>query len=181
MKKLIALIALPLAASVSTVTMADDKAGVYVGGGIGYGQSTLNLKVEGNKGQVKTKDMRFNLHTGYRVNEYFAVEAGYYDLGNIKKDDFFNIKSQAYGLSAVGFIPLSDKVELYGKAGTAKVTHSEKGHKENDDALFFTTGVNFSVTKDIDLYGEAMHMNTQLHKSAKIDNTTANVGIRFNF
>ena len=56
----------------------------YIGGGIGRG----NLNMSGqdltglSNASVDDTDTTYTLRGGYRFNPYFAVELGYYDLGN---------------------------------------------------------------------------------------------------
>jgi OOP family OmpA-OmpF porin len=80
------------------------------------------------------KDKSFGMAAGYRLLEHLAIEAGYMDLGSVgyRNDSFGTnlivevqepwqqrLESSTTGIaiSALGILPLSDRWELYGRAG----------------------------------------------------------------
>lgn len=124
-------------------------------------------------------DTGYKVQAGYKFNENFAVEGGYVDLGRMNYDTGITSTSpraftingdagaelQAYGFNveAVGILPLSYGISLFGKAGaiiahtesdasvTATISNGvdtesvdEDGHK-TETSLKPTVGVGFSV------------------------------------
>lgn len=126
--------------------MADDS-GLYVGGNIGQSRATIDEERITNAltgaGFTTTgfeddnRDLGYKLFGGYQFNKYFALEAGYFDLG---KFDFTstgvpagtlsgNIKIKGVNLDAVGILPITEKFSAFGRVGAnyAKVEDSFVG------------------------------------------------------
>jgi OmpA-OmpF porin, OOP family len=125
--------ALPLAAN------ADNVQGWYGAATLGvssYGNSQddeddirSQLSQEGLQSNVHVDDNpgAFGLGLGYRFNPNFALEANYLDLGDatahvhVFSPDEFDLREHldASGLevAAIGLIPLSERVSLFGKLG----------------------------------------------------------------
>lgn len=194
MKKLSVLIALPLIVSLSGTAMASDKSGAYVGMGLGYGQVEGDFK--GMDLSFKDQSPRLNLQAGYRFNDFIAIEGGYYNMGDHKYktsdsvgDIELGLKSQAFAIAAVGFIPLNDDFEIYGKLGAASINHhmssktswGEGSNDENDKSAFLAAGINYSLNDNLALYGETMLMNTEVSDGFKVQDRSMNMGIRFSF
>ncbi|MFD1008296.1 OmpA family protein [Oceanisphaera ostreae] len=107
MKKTVApsLIALAIAAAgISTSVQANDW---YLGAGAGYGQyediDRTNTTLD-KDGEV------ISLFTGYNFNEYFGAELGFNYFGA-------DADTKALNLSAIGRLPLSERVSLFGELG----------------------------------------------------------------
>ncbi|MBA3004765.1 MAG: OmpA family protein [Desulfurivibrio sp.] len=123
-----------LTAIATPYAMADDS-GLYVGGNIGQSRATIDEDRITNSlteaGFTTTgfeddnRDFGFKLFGGYQFNKYFALEAGYFDLG---KFDFTstglppgtlsgNIKVRGVNLDAVGILPITEKFSAFGRVG----------------------------------------------------------------
>ncbi|MGO1247486.1 MAG: OmpA family protein [Oceanisphaera sp.] len=129
MKKTVApsLIAMALAAAgVSANVQALDW---YVGAGAGYAEySDIERYDSGLDGDGEA----LSLFTGYNANEHLGVELGFNYFGE-------DLDTKAINLSAIGRLPLSERVGLFGELGTlawdtgaaslksGKSTISEKG------------------------------------------------------
>jgi len=111
--------------------------GFFVGGSFGAGDATLSTNT-----QFPDPEDRLYLlkgFGGYRVNNYFAVEAsllgasnGDYDDG---VDDDVDVNFSALTGSFLGIIPASENFELYAKVG-GYIGESDVG----DSFLFFGSG-----------------------------------------
>ena len=135
-----------LTAVAAPFAMADDS-GLYVGGNIGQSRATIDEERITNSltgaGFTTTgfeddnRDLGYKLFGGYQFNKYFALEAGYFDLG---KFDFTatglppgtlsgNIKIKGVNLDAVGILPITEKFSAFGRVGAnyAKVEDSFVG------------------------------------------------------
>src|ERR1019366_10613742 len=67
---------------------------------------------------------QWRLQVGYKFNPYFAVEAGYMDLGTANYSATFaggtaNATEKAGGLdfAALGILPVTDTLSVFGKVG----------------------------------------------------------------
>lgn len=99
----------------SSSAFAADK-GFYLGGGLGQSRTTSSAT------NVATTGTSFKLLGGYSFNQNFAVEAEYVDLGSFAAVTGTDIKGNAFGVSAVGTIPLGEVFSLYGKVGATSVS-----------------------------------------------------------
>lgn len=80
-------------------------------------------------GSFDGKDGAFKLFGGYQVNQNFALEAAFVDLGDVTYSGFFTgptitgpvsggrIQNSGFNLSAVGVVPLGQSFVLFGKVG----------------------------------------------------------------
>jgi OOP family OmpA-OmpF porin len=123
----------------------------YVGGGIGQSRAnidedrlTRSLTANGATLNTFTKDERdlgFKLFVGKQLNQYFALEAGYFDLG---KFDFAATTSgngtlrgeagfRGVNLDLVGQLPLTQRLSLLGRVGAqyAKTNTHFSGNRLN--------------------------------------------------
>jgi OOP family OmpA-OmpF porin len=129
----------------------------YIGAGIGQGRSTIDqdritrsLTANGETMSAFSTDERalgYKLFLGKQLNQYFAIEGGYFDLG---KYSFNSATSQGGALNGevgyrgvnldlVGQLPLSQRFSLLGRIGAnyAKATDHFSGNR-----LFATTNPN---------------------------------------
>lgn len=107
----------------------------YIGAGVGQSRATIDeprlrasLAANGETVTGFTKDQRdtgYKLFVGRQLNQYFAVEGGYFDLGK------FNFQSTTSGngvlngeagfrgvnLDLLGQLPLSQRLSLLGRVG----------------------------------------------------------------
>ena len=96
------------------------------------GRGNLNMSGQDLTGLTNANiedntDTTYTLRGGYRFNPYFAVELGYYDLGNYGFNGKIGstevngtAKAKSYGISAVGILPLGQQFDLYGRIGWAE-------------------------------------------------------------
>ena len=102
--------------------------GFYLGAGLGV--SSLDVRdftPEYADLRFELSDPGFKFFAGWRVSNFFAVEAGYTNFGDVRQWEGGNLlfyREAEIGVSmlsaeAIGLIPLSDKVDLYGKLGYA--------------------------------------------------------------
>lgn len=187
MKKIATTIALVTGLAAAPAFAQDWYAGF--GAGVGnLGKSGQDVTGLSNV-QIDDTDTTYTVRLGYRLNKYFAVEGGYYDLG---KYAFSNnggataitgsAKAKSYGLSAVGIAPLGDAFELYARLG---IEQSEI--KANANTALFTAdesdkqtgatygfGGRYMFSKNVGLFAEWM-------KNDKIEVDSYLVGVDFRF
>jgi opacity protein-like surface antigen len=122
----------------------------YVSGFIGQSE----LDVDG----FDDDDTSFRFGGGYRLNENFAVEGYYIDYGEAETTfGRFRATAEAtaFQFQAVGLLPVSSTVDLYGKLGLAlwDAELSVSGFEADDDGtdLVFGFGANFNIRERITL------------------------------
>lgn len=143
--------------------------GFYVGGSIG--QTEAGNWCDSAPGFAVTscddEDTGFKGFVGYRFNRNFAVEGSYMDAGEFTgtvtaggTSASVTADATAWGIAAVGFLPLSDRFDLFGKIGFVR------GESE---ATVSVGGSTFTVGDD----------GTELHYGlGAIYNLTRNWGVR---
>jgi len=163
----------------------------YAGFGLGVG----NL---GKSGQDLTglsnvtlddSDTTYTLRLGYRFNPFFAVEGGYYDLGQYSfsgKSGATTVtgsgKAKSFGLSAVAIAPLSDVFELYGRVGieqseiklNANTTLATANASDKQTGATYGVGGRYAINKNVGAFLEWM-------KNDKIQVDSYLVGVDFRF
>ncbi|WP_374762242.1 OmpA family protein [Massilia scottii] len=107
----------------------------YIGAGIGQSRSYTkaapvikNLNGQGgmvNSWRTDEKDMGYKLFVGKQLSRYFAVEAGFFDLGNFNVKTTNNFggvvnaeqKYKGVNLDLIAQLPMSERFSVYGRAG----------------------------------------------------------------
>jgi OOP family OmpA-OmpF porin len=135
-------IALAFSATLSNTAFAADdfinpdwaNSAFYVGGSVGQGRSHLDDRnvvntLSGNSSlngfSTDSRDRGYKLFVGKQLNHYFAVEGGYFDLGNY---DFSAVttanraitgetKLRGLNLDLVGQLPLTERFSILGRVG----------------------------------------------------------------
>jgi len=140
MKKIIAVALLSAAVALPAHADSGPYAGLKVGGThVGF------------NGLSKSSDTAFGALLGYQYNRNFAVEGEYTDLGRFATVGV-NGKSDAWGLSAVGILPLDDNFSAYGKLGIARSgTSTSAATGVNRTAATYGLGGQYDATPMIGL------------------------------
>lgn len=158
-------LAVALAAAASS-SFAAAPAGFY--GGLDVGSTKID-NLDGNAAS-------FGGSVGYGFNRYVAVELGYRRLG---KWDLFggSLKLDQTHFSVVGFYPLSQQVDIYGRFGhnALNTDSSVPGVTFNDDAdgAVYGLGLNYD-------FSPAVSGRVEVQKPMR-DIVNYNVGLVFKF
>jgi hypothetical protein len=149
----------------------------YIGASIGradYGISAIQFD----------DSTSFTLYGGYKVNQNFALEVSYVDLGESEDniDPVWTIDAEGFNFSAVGIIPANEIVDVFAKVGVYAwdFSVSEAGFGEiysNDGTdVSFGFGVSVNLAKQFDLVFEYQQVDVD-------DEGTKNIsfGARYNF
>ncbi|MEA3250745.1 MAG: porin family protein [Pseudomonadota bacterium] len=185
-----------LVAAAPSVLAADAGEGLYLG--IGTGFSSLkndnddvdNFIESGVEDfDIDDDDTVFKGFVGYEFNPYFATEVFYSDLGKtrLEGNDGANtdLESSAYGVSAVGQLPITSWFTAFAKAGIAKWETDVDGNLgglsadlEDQDGTDPVYGVGAQLNFDPFLV-RAEYERYDFDSDYKIDTLTASVGWRF--
>ncbi|HEY6527422.1 MAG TPA: outer membrane beta-barrel protein [Cellvibrionaceae bacterium] len=110
-----------LAGVLATVSISANAGEFYVLADVG--QSKLEVSFE--DANFSKSDTMFDLGIGYNLNQNFAFEFAYRDLGGISESDGYASSSSdltSLQLSALGKVPVNDAMYLYGRLGLARLT-----------------------------------------------------------
>lgn len=136
----------------ANAAQADVAPGFYAGVSIG------SASAEDDESGFDGDDTGFKLFGGYSFNQNFAVELAYFD-GGAPDDNFgaVNVELETTGFiaSAVGRLPVSDTVSLFGKIGFAsydlEATASSGGLSasvdDSDSDLAYGVGASIAVAE----------------------------------
>jgi hypothetical protein len=117
----------------SAPLMAADRTGAFAGGGIGGGSANLsNLGESFTSFGTDEEVLILEGHGGYRFSPYFALEGKLLGAANDSNEFGDEVSFGALSARAVGLIPVSRVVDLYGVLG-AYSGSSEAGFSGSDD------------------------------------------------
>ena len=135
---------------------ADDTTGLYIGGDVGrYGIDIDDVRFDDDAGFVRGV-------VGMRLSENLAIEGDYTKLyetsGDLLGSDA-DLDAHAWGISLRPILPLTERVELYGKVGwswydfelstTANGVPLNEGDREDD--FTWGAGVEYHLTDNLSL------------------------------
>lgn len=125
MKKMTTLVFLGLLVSPLAFAGGGSDRGMYAGLTVGNGKPGI-AAVAPNTLTDKSSTAWGGL-LGYKFNKNVAVEGEYTTLGRVKDNTGGSAKGDAFGVSAVGMLPMNDKFGVYGKLGYAHTKTSTSG------------------------------------------------------
>ncbi len=199
-----------LAAAATSVVKAED-AGWYLGGNIGQSTAdidndriTENLLDGGFSQSVIENDDRdtgYKLFGGYQFNRNFALEGGYFDLGEFGYSATTvpvgtldgQMKLRGINLDLLGVIPFSEKFSAFGRVGVnyaeAKDRFSGTGAvnvltpraDERDTNLKLGAGVQYAFTEALTMRVEAERYRINDAVGNKGDIDLVSVGLVYRF
>ena len=140
----------------STSALADDPLGWYVGGNVGPTSAGFNQPsaataaaltgpgfIVNSYSERKRDKFGYKLYGGYQLNRNFAIEGGYFDLGDSRYT--FNTTPggslsgetsvKGVNLDLVGILPITDKFSVLGRVGAAHAR--SRTHFSNAGAVPF--------------------------------------------
>ncbi|MFL6581040.1 MAG: OmpA family protein [Burkholderiales bacterium] len=207
-----ALSLIALAASTSAVAIANDESSFWYGGaGLGLSKAKIHDEriTNGFVGSGFTvnsiddddSDLGFKVFAGRQFNKYFAVEGGYFNLGefgftaNTTPNGSLNGKAKFQGLNLdlVGSLPITDKFSALGRVGytytqtkdtftgTGAVTVNEDHPKKNDSNYKLGLGAQYAFTDSLAMRGEweRYRVNDAVGNKGDIDMFTLGLIYRF--
>ena len=126
----------------------------------------------------------FGGFVGYGFNQFFAVEAGYRQLGKYDFDVFVNnqfvnanVKAKQTHLSVIGSYPLNAQLDLYGRLGYNRLEAEARvagfSAKEHDSHALYGLGLGYTFTP-------VVHGRVEVQKPES-DVTRVLAGVAFRF
>jgi len=177
------LLALAVFASPFAVAAAD-LPGWYVGANIGQSLAKIdNTRITGsllgNGFSSATiddddRDTGYKFFGGYRFNQYFSMEGGYFDLGKfgftattVPAGTFSgSIGLKGVNLDAIGRLPITDKFSVFGRLGinnaqardqfrsTGAVLAGDSNPRKRDTNIKFGAGLQYDFTEALGVRAE---------------------------
>ncbi len=147
-------IAVLLSAAIAAPAIADDS-GWYVG--LNVGGARVGDPVSGPV-YTSTNTIVAGIQGGYNFTKNWGAEifysgAGKFEAQNVTATSFSSGKTDVFGISAVGTLPIFDSFSLYGKLGLAdaRTSVSDSGigstwSSANRSALTYGLGMQYDVT-----------------------------------
>lgn len=147
------------------------------------------------------RDRGFKLFGGYRFDQYFSVEGGYFDLGEFGFNTTTNpagtlsgnIRLKGLNLDAVGTLPITDKWSVFGRVGAAHTRASDRfvgsgavvvlnpNPRARDTLLKVGFGMEYAVSADWSVRAEVerYRVNDAVGHKGHVD--LASVGLVYRF
>ncbi|MGR5236504.1 OmpA family protein [Vibrio alfacsensis] len=159
--------------SASLLMASAAHAEVYVGGKMG--KSWMEDACEA--GQACDKDgSTLGAFVGYEMNDYFAVEAGFDNLGDFDQTSFGG-HVEAITLAPKFSLPITENVALYGKVGGAYLMFDGK----DDYSYLGAAGVEFNVSQNVTARAEYQTITDISNNVSKATGNSATLGVSFKF
>ncbi len=170
--------------------------GVYVNGELGYAH-TKNKFVK----PFPSKDTKYQggligrLSAGYQFSPYWAIETGYLQLAKQKSSPLVNtlaandptLKQHAFDVAGKGILPISDKFNIYAKAGMAYLINNLYGDKtiiapiaKHSWAPEAGVGMSYNITHNVFVDTSYTHIQPiGKNRPSNIDFATVGIGYSF--
>jgi len=188
-------------AAMNSAYAAADDSFWYVGGNIGQSRAkidddkiTSQLQGAGLPSSISDsdRDTAFKLFGGYKFNKNFAVEGGYFDLGQFSYTATTtppalagtlsgNARINGLNIDAVGFLPITEKFSAFGRVGLnyaqvkdsfsstgAVATPSDPSPSKNAANYKLGLGVQYDFTESLGMRAEV--------ERYRIDDAIGNTG-----
>jgi OOP family OmpA-OmpF porin len=174
-----------LANTISSIAFAEDQ-GFYAGANVGIGKPDINT----TNGTDKNSSAVAGVLLGYKFNKYLGIEGEYTGIGKVTDKLKGTAKGDAASLSAIGFLPLSDEFNLFGKLGVAhtKTTVSSNLAPMNDatrTSITYGLGGEYNFNKNVGMRMGWDHYNaavdTSVSNKSNVDANVVSVGVIYNF
>lgn len=177
--------------------VASAEGGLYGGVGVGLASTSINNQnvVTGATAYSFSKDetdTAYKLQAGYQVNNYFAIEGGYVNLGKFSATENVTApangsvkgrsKVQGWSAFAVGILPIAQGFSAFGKLGTiysTTKTHVTTGgavvlaagqsanRSRSEFNLAYGLGLQYDITK-------TMNVRAEWERFEKVGNNASN-------
>ena len=198
-------------AAIASPLAAADGSGWY--GGVNIGQSMAKIDHDRIRSGLLSggftttsisdddRDTGFKLFGGYQFNKYFALEAGYFDLGKFEFSANTvpagtlrgNIKVKGLNFDAVGILPITEKFSAFGRVGlnyaevkdsftgTGLVAVSNRNPSKKDINYKNGLGLQYHFTESLGIRAEAerYRIDDAVGNSGDIDLVSVGLVYRF--
>lgn len=178
---LVAPVALTAAMAIGTANAADVSHGLY--SGIGVNNTIAHTHDDDTLSIDKNASRAAGAFVGYKFNNWFSTEVNYNDLGEVKLTDGDKIATKAYGLSAIGEIPVYAGFIGYARVGAAytrsddAIKQSGAKHSENT-APVYGVGLKYQF-QEVPVFARVEYTRYDIDSKFKLDSTNLSIGAQF--
>lgn len=154
--------------SIAAISLASASAfsQVYIGGSVG--ETDYDVEVD-NGTSIELKG-------GYKFNENFGLEAAYIDLGDGDLEipgSSGSLEVDGFKFSVVGFIPVAETVDVYGKLGV--YTWDSNAGIDGSD-ISYGIGVAWGVADNL-----KVNLGYDMYELDELDADNFNLGLTYSF
>lgn len=164
--------------------------------GLDYAYSDLGTKSDIDE-IMETKYNSFKIDLGAKLHKNFGLETFYQQSAEESKSvmdwegDILKTKTKfkAYGIDAIGYLPVADRVEILGAVGVAQYKFDVKfggdyygSGKEDNLGLRLGIGAQYNIDEHFSINGMARYIQLDDSSDDAIkDMTEFSVGVRYAF
>jgi OOP family OmpA-OmpF porin len=179
---------------IATVLLASSSAALaqsaYIGGTVGAARSNVDCAGTSSCSKNSTAGKAF---VGYQINNMFALEASYFDLGKVDATvgaAGINIKSTGYGLRGLIFVPFNKDFSGFAAVGVNRVKSKASvtvgavagSLDETSTKPSLALGVDYALTPALKLRGEFENVRFNAPaNSGSYNVNTFSVGLKYSF
>jgi len=159
--------------AMGSVTIANANNGVYVG--IGYTGTSIDIDGFNNGGLALDTSSGFVVQSGFKMNDYFAVEARYWNGDN---------NLDAWGLYVKPMYPVNYSLNVYGIVGygNASTAPSEYNNISLDDAsLQWGLGAEYAITESFSVFIDYVELYNDQIINLDWSLDALNLGVTYQF
>jgi OmpA-OmpF porin, OOP family len=136
--------------------------GFYIGASIGQSSSSDGCSDLPAGVSCDDKDTAWKILGGYQINQNFAVEIGYTDLGKVEASGFginASVETTAWELVGIGSFPINNQFSIYGKLGFYRAESEGRSNigvsaDDTNNDLTYGLGVRYNFTRNLGVRGE---------------------------
>lgn len=202
MKKILTKTSLAAIAALVATSTAYAAEGMYLGAGLGASKTRMTQQIQYQDGSSASNSatadgVGLKIFGGYRFSPNFGAELQYASPASVNlvraagTGSADAIKRVALSISAIGYVPLHDNIDLLGKVGLVRTFHGGSNgmlpevYRSGQNGLLLGIGTEYKLTARLALRVEVEHM--LLRKPAnniatvKFADTMAGMGMRYIF
>lgn len=129
----------------------------------------------------------YGIYGGYQFNDYFALQAGYLDLGSFDDSIVINGTSiniagdvDGFTVAAVARVPFGKRFDAHAKLGwysyDATIRIDGVGDSTSESDVFFGIGLGLGLTEKVSL-----NLDAQRYKLSAVHANVLSLGLQVNF
>lgn len=177
-----------------TVCATDDFNPWYAGGGIGTNNYEPSCDQKSMKNCGDDDPYSWDIFAGYLFNDYFGVEFGYRDLGDVEwvdySDKLNDVDVKGMTLGVVGFWPLNDRWSLSAEAGAFNYQISNNKnygyeyYSYSGVAPYIGAGIGYNITDNLMLqakYRRYENLDADLYRTLEMESNYWGLELSYRF
>lgn len=156
--------------SIAAISLASASAfsEMYIGGSVGQTDYASGIDTATS----------FEVKGGFKFNEYVGLEAAYVDLGDGDFEAPFtgSVSTDGFKASVVGFLPVAETVDLYGKVGLYLWDADFDGGGDDDSDISYGIGAAWGVADNL-----KVNLGYDIYDFEGDEANNVNLGLTYSF